>query len=119
MSGDTQMVHKYCSTFPKPKFKKRAPKAKNNPVPTIDDRCRYCSTCFAQTHEVFEGTGRRQLSIRYGMQIKVCNDCHRDIQQHPLQRRDLELKKEFQAKFEQEYGHEVYMKSFGRDYSEM
>ena len=102
--------------YPKPKYKRRVTKAKNNPKPTIDDICRYCKTPYASTHEVFEGTGRRQLSIQHGMQVKLCNGCHADIQQHPLQGEDLKLKKEFQAKFEQEYGHEFYMKCFVVDY---
>lgn len=100
--------------FPKHKLKKH--RAKNNPKPTIDDICRYCLQPYAQTHEVFEGTGRRQLSIKYKMQVKLCNGCHEDIQTHPLQGRDLELKKEFQAIFEKEHGHEFYMKCFMVDY---
>jgi hypothetical protein len=104
--------------YPKPKLKKQR-KAKNNPVPTINDICRYCQNTYASTHEVFEGTGRRQLSIKYKLQVKVCNDCHGDIQLHPLTGRDLELKKEFQQKFIDTYGYELWMKIFMRDYSGM
>lgn len=102
--------------IPKPSYKRRVPRARNNPKPTINDICRYCGTVFAQTHEIFEGTGRRQLSIRYKMQVKVCDRCHKDIMSHPLTGRDLELKKECQAIFEQQYGHEFYMKCFVVDY---
>jgi hypothetical protein len=84
---------------PKPKYHKQQ-KAKNNPMPTAEDICRWHQTPYAQTHEVYEGNGRRQLSIKYKMQVKVCDACHRDIQLHPLQGRDLELKQEFQRKFE-------------------
>jgi hypothetical protein len=102
--------------FPKKKYKRRVPRAKNNPIPTADDICWYCNTIFAQTHEVFEGTGRRQLSRRYKMQVKVCDACHKDIMSHPLTSRDLELKKEYQAIFEQQHGHDLYMECFMVDY---
>lgn len=102
--------------FTKPKYKRRVTKAKRNPTPTINDCCRYCGKPYASTHEVFEGTGRRQLSIKYKMQVKLCLECHEEIQTHPLQGRDLELKQEFQAKFEQQYGHDFYMKCFMSNY---
>ena len=100
--------------IPKPKTKKK--RARKNPRPTADDICRYCGRPYAQTHEVFEGNGRRQISIKYGMQVKLCYLCHRDIQTHPLQGRDLALKKEFQAKFEETYSREEFIKNFGRNY---
>ena len=84
---------------PKPNYKKQG-RAKRNPLPTAEDYCRYCGTPYASTHEVYEGTGRRQISIKYKMQVKLCPICHEDIQTHPLQGRDLELKQEFQRKFE-------------------
>lgn len=97
--------------FPKPaKGKKKKPL--NNPKPTAEDICRYCGSPYATTHEVFEGIGRRQLSIKYKMQVKVCMRCHADIQLHPLQGRDLELKLEFQRKFEEEYSREFFIKTF-------
>jgi hypothetical protein len=101
-------------SFPKPKLKKH--RAKNNPTPTINDLCRYCLTPYSQTHEIYEGTGRRQLSIKYKMQVKVCDRCHKDIMSHPLTGKDLELKKEYQAKFESEHGHDLYMQCFMVDY---
>ena len=104
--------------YPKPSHERRK-RAKNNPMPTAEDFCIYCGTPYAQTHEVFEGTGRRQLSIIHKLQVKVCNDCHRDIQTHPLSGRDLALKKEYQQKFIDQYGYERWMKEFQRDYSEM
>jgi hypothetical protein len=102
--------------YPKPKKHKK--RAKNNPRPTENDLCKYHNTPFAQTHEVFEGTGQRQLSIKYGMQVKLCNECHRDIQTHPLQGRDLALKQEFQNRFEQEHTRQDFIRLFGRNYLE-
>jgi hypothetical protein len=85
MKGDIAMM---VQTFPKPKIKKHH--AKNNPKPTSDDICENCGAPYAQTHEVFEGTGRRQLSIKYGMQVKLCNVCHAAV--HNCPELDLELK---------------------------
>lgn len=49
---------------PKPAPHKKH-KPKNNPRPTIEDRCEYpgCYQGNAHAHEVFFGNGRRQLSI--------------------------------------------------------
>lgn len=105
------------NAVPKPNYKKKG-RAKRNPLPTAEDYCRYCGTPYAQTHEVYEGNGRRQLSIKYGMQVKVCNECHRDIQLHPLQGRDLELKQEFQGKFEETHSREDFVRIFGKNYLE-
>jgi hypothetical protein len=101
---------------PKPNYKKKG-RAKRNPLPTAEDYCRYCKTPYASTHEVYEGTGRRQISIRYKMQVKLCMKCHEDIQTHPLQGRDLELKQEFQRKFEAEgNSRELFRKLFSVSY---
>jgi 5-methylcytosine-specific restriction endonuclease McrA len=106
----------YTPAFSKPRRKRRVTKAKRNKVPTINDTCLYCGTPYASTHEVFEGTGRRQLSIKYELQVKLCMKCHKDIQEHPLQGRDLELKKEFQTNFEETHSREDFVKLFGRNY---
>ena len=106
------MMNSYSGiAFPKPKIKKH--RAKNNPKPTADDICRYCGRNYASTHEIYEGTGRRQLSIKYHMQVKVCNECHSDIQLHPLAGRDLALKQEFQAKFEETHTRDEFRRLFG------
>jgi hypothetical protein len=101
--------------YPKPTYK-RQKKARNNPVPTINDICRYTGRTYASTHEVFFGSGERQLSIKYSMQVKVCDEIHKQIHAHPLSGLDLALKKEYQAIFESRYGHEFYMKCFTVDY---
>jgi hypothetical protein len=50
------------------------------------------------------------------MQVKVCDEIHKQIHAHPLSGLDLALKKEFQSIFEQDHGHELYMKCFMVDY---
>lgn len=101
--------------YPKPKYKKK--RAKNNPVPTYDQVCRYHpNRHYAQTHEVYEGNGRRQLSIQYGMQVHLCPECHREVHANPLRGKDLELKQEFQRKFETQHGRDMFIKTFMRNY---
>jgi len=115
----------YCSPIPKPKLKKQR-KAKNNPKPTDQDLCKECGMNYAATHEVFFGTGQRQLSIKYGMQVKLCYYHHRangdelnGIKQYGVhfnRRQDLRYKQQFQQLFEYKYGHEKFMQTFMKDY---
>lgn len=99
--------------YPKPKLRKKS--AKNNPMPTADDRCIVHNTPFAETHEVFPGK-HRQKSIRYGLQIKVCRDCHRYLTLNPQSDWAKALRKEYQQKFVDQYGWGMWMKEFGRNY---
>ena len=100
--------------FPKPKNKKKKPAY--NHRPTAEDVCVYTGTPFACTHEVFFGKGMRQLSIKYGMQVKLSNQIHSEVHAHPLIGLDLELKKKYQIIFERKFGHARFMQIFGRDY---
>jgi len=105
--------------LPKPKFKRRVSKAKNNPKPTIDSICRACGAPYAERHEVFFGTGERQKSIQYGLQVDLCGLHHRgDDGPHINREVDLRYKREFQEKFELEHSRELFMKEFGRNYLE-
>lgn len=102
--------------YPKPKCRKK-PRAKNNLKPTENSLCEVCCTPYAETHEVFYGTGQRQLSIRYGLQAILCAEHHRGSNgPHHNRERDLELKKREQKRFERLHGHEKFMKLFGRNY---
>lgn len=67
--------------FQKQKTKKH--RAKNNPKPTENDLCVEClahgkESRYAENHEVFHGVGYRQLSIKYKMQIRLCQFHHQD-----------------------------------------
>ena len=102
--------------YPRPKLKSKR-KAKNNPVPTDQDRCRICDKPYAELHEVFYGP-LRQKSIEYKMQVRLCDKHHRidklAVHNNPIF--DAELKREYQLKFESIYGHEEFMLQFGRNY---
>lgn len=103
----------FVQPIPRPKLHKH--RAKNNPKPTADDICMFCSRPYAQTHECFGGKNR-QLSIRYGLQVKLCDTCHREITDEKRAGRVLKIKQIGQRKFEEQYGHEEYMRVIGRDY---
>lgn len=104
--------------YPKPKYKRRVPKARNNPKPTENSICEVCERGFAETHEIFFGK-HRQLSIKYGLQALLCHEHHQGpTGPHQCIERNLELKRRAQALFERMYGHERWMQEFGRDYLE-
>jgi hypothetical protein len=103
---------------PKPApHKKHRPK--NNPKPTIEDRCTYPGCCQgnAHLHEIFFGS-LRQLSMRHGMQKRLCYDHHEgNLGPHQCREYDLQLKREAQAKFEAEIGdREEFRRIFGKSY---
>ena len=103
---------------PKPKLRKQK-RAVNNPKPTIDRICTYegCNRPYAERHEIFYGTKCRQLSIKYGMQKDLCPVHHRGPDgPHQYKFYDLQLKREAQTKFEAEYGRELFIEVFGKNY---
>ncbi|MCX4266913.1 MAG: hypothetical protein OSJ64_08985, partial [Firmicutes bacterium] len=68
-------------------------------------------------HHVFYGRGLRQLSEKWGMVAILCHRCHRGTHGvHLNQELDLELKQEFQRRFEQTHSCEEFMSIFGRNY---
>lgn len=106
--------------FPKPD-KKKQKRAKNNPKPTIEDKCYVCNAPYAATHEVFYGRGKRQLSIKYKMQAKLCYEHHEHTRTgiHFDKRFDFKVKQIYQRKFEKEYSREKFIEVFGRNYLDM
>lgn len=87
-----------------------------NPVPTADDLCIICQRPFAHTHEVFHGPNR-QLSMKYKLQVRLCQEHHTGKNGvHFNPEFELRLKKEYQQKFEDQHGHEEWMRLFKRNY---
>ncbi len=81
--------------------------------------CFYC-TCKSnlQDHHVF-GAANRKLSEKYGLKVLLCMKHHTgQIEGVHGQNKALrlELKKMAQREFEKLYGHEKYMKIFGKNY---
>lgn len=105
--------------IPKPKHRHHRPK--NNAKPTINDICEYpdCGQPYAHLHEIFFGRGKRQLSIKYGLQKRLCYEHHEGpLGPHLNRAYDLQLKREAQAEFERVYGRAEFVRLFGRNYSE-
>lgn len=102
--------------YPKPP-KKTKKYTKRNPVPNENSKCEVCGVGYAETHEIFFNPGKRQLSIKYGLQASLCAEHHRGpTGPHHNRERDLELKRRGQRNFEQWHGHEKFMELFGRNY---
>jgi hypothetical protein len=107
---------------PKPKHKPQR-RAVNNPLPTADDICTFpgCNRNYAHNHEIYFGNGKRQLSIEYGMQKRLCEEHHNrpgGYNPHHNRGYDLQLKREYQQRFEAEYSRELFVKVFGKNYLE-
>jgi hypothetical protein len=105
--------------FPKPKMKKgNSHKAKNNARPTHNDCCIVCGMPNAELHEVFHGNGNRQNSIKYGMQVRLCEEHHRtgEMSAHRNREFDLQLKQKYQAIFEKSHSREEFVRIFGKSY---
>ena len=105
----------YTPKFPKPK-KKKQKRALRNPIPTIHDRCRICGRPYASLHEVFGGKNR-QLSIKYGLQVRLCiEEHHPEVTDKPKGELSTSLKREYQTKFEKDHTHDEFIKLFGQNY---
>ena len=93
-------------------------KKKPNPLPTINDICVICGEPYAELHEVFYGNPNSALSQKWGMQVRLCGEHHRGHKEgvHHNIEFDLALKVRYQKRFETEYGHDKFMKVFGRNY---
>ena len=79
-----------------------------------------CVWCLEE-HHVFPGNPGRKHSEKYGMKVWLCQMHHRDAKQGVHgQNTDLKfrLKKIAQLKFEEKWGHELFMDTFKKDYRE-
>ncbi len=106
------------SPCPKPNYKKQG-RAKRNPLPTAEDYCEVCGKPYAANHEIFFGRGKRQLSIKYGLQKRLCYEHHNmDGGNNPHFNKaiDDEYKREGQRKFEETHSREDFRRIFGKSY---
>lgn len=91
-------------------------------TPSILQTDRHCWVCGKLTeleeHHVFFGP-KRQLSEKYGLKVYLCPEHHRYQPSgvHGGNRElDLRLKRFAQKRFEDRFGHELFMKVFGRNW---
>lgn len=88
------------------------------------DHCIECGLPGINKHEIFYGTGKRKLSIKYGMVIPLCTKLHHDqVNKHGIHF-DTELRDKWhklgQAMFMEHYNKtaDEFKEIFGRKYLE-
>lgn len=78
-------------------------------------RCYICGRMEKmEVHHCLHGI-RRKAADKYGLTVHLCRKCHTELHDHG--RYDRELEKVAQIVFEDKYGHEEYMRVFGKDYT--
>lgn len=72
-------------------------------------------------HEIFHGTGRRELSKRYGLWITCCTSCHRMLHANPISKSNECFRKHAQHQAMRKYGWstEDFIGIFGKNYLEV
>ena len=91
---------------------------KESIIPGGADRSK-CYLCWRpdpeHRHHLLHGS-RRQKAEEYGLTVWICWKCHKLL--HDKGEHDLELERVAQRVFEKRYGHELWMREFGKDYLE-
>ena len=64
-------------------------------------------------HHMLHGSMRRKAD-KYGLTCYLCPECHRRLHDQGLG--DRLLQKKAQKHFEQQYGHDEFMRVFGKNY---
>ena len=84
------------------------------------DKCVICGKKPVNKHEIFFGTGKRQLSIKYGLVIPLCTSRHHDQTNCRGIHFEPDLchywQKIGQTKFEEHYPDLDFLKIFGKNY---
>ena len=76
------------------------------------------STDDLHKHHIFFGTANRKKSEKWGCWVWLRSDFHNMSNHgvHADKELDLKIKRETQRRFEELYGHETFMKEFGRSW---
>ena len=78
------------------------------------ERCFICRMYRPEhVHHVLHGS-YRALADRYGLTVHLCIRCHSDLHDKGLY--DKELEEIGQEAFEAEYGHDEFMRIFGKNF---
>lgn len=78
------------------------------------ERCFICRRYRPEhVHHVLHGS-YRALADRYGLTVHLCIRCHSDLHDKGLY--DKELEEIGQEAFEAEYGHDEFMRIFGKNF---
>jgi len=76
--------------------------------------CEICGRTAENKHHVFNGANRKH-SEKYNLTMMLCCECHRLL--HSNYEIWNNYKRVYQLRFEAQYGHEAFMKIFGRNYT--
>lgn len=82
------------------------------------ERCFFCGrTTDLQTHHIWGGVANRKLSEKYGLTVRVCQECHtgKDGVQYNRAKADS-LKRLGQIAFEARHSHDEWMQIFRKNY---
>ena len=71
------------------------------------EKCFFCSNKKEELHEIFRGRNR-QKSIKYGLIIPICSECHKKI----TLKRDKNLENYAKKIFIKKYSKELFIKEF-------
>lgn len=82
--------------------------------------CFICGKYGTHKHEIFFGSADRKNSIKYGMVVGLCPEHHNISAKgvHMNIKADTWLKRKGQKRFEEVFGHEMFMEVFHRNYLE-
>lgn len=81
-----------------------------------DKECLICKSPYVECHHVFEGS-RRQKSDKYGLTVWLCRAHHTGTYGvHFNTNLERKLKVFAQKEFEKKYGHDFFMREFGKNY---
>lgn len=106
--------YKKTNTIKKKTNKLKSLEAKRYSILTNDlTKCYLCEKKKMDIHELIGGCNR-QTSMKWGLTIPICRECHSKFNTDISFRRELE--RLGQTTFEIKYNHELFMSEFKRNY---
>lgn len=114
-------LSKSFNPIPKPKKQSKNKYKKSDEISIMPKSDLYCTERRPglDRHEVFFGSGKRQLSIEYGLFIFLTPEKHNmDFKKGIHFNKEFRLKVQIigQRAFEELYGHDKFMELFGKNY---
>ena len=87
-------------------------------IVTEEETCFVCGNPNVHIHHIFYGTANHKKADKHRLTIPLCQYHHQDSKEgvHFNKTLDTRLKKLAQEKFEEKYGHAMFMQEFGRNY---
>ena len=79
----------------------------------LADKCYICGRYPQHVHHMLHGSYRK-MADKYGLTCHLCYKCHNDLHDKGL--KDRELQEVAQEAFEKKYGHDEFMRIFGKNF---